>query len=266
MKVLIHQTPERAVRCVADILVKRLDLQPDTVLGLATGGTMEAVYARLIKAYRGGHVSFDRARSFNLDEYIGLPPDHPCSYWRYMEDRLFDHVDFGAGATCLPRGDAADPEAEAAAYERAIARSGDIGLQLLGLGANGHIGFNEPSSSLSSLTRIKTLTRSTRAANARFFDDPDDVPRLAITMGIGTILRAEEIVLLGFGEGKAEAAAAMIEGPVSASCPASALQLHDKVTVVLDQAAASRLKLREYYELVHPGGGDAVITPFQPAA
>ena len=176
-----------------------------------------------------------------------------------MREQLFDHVDFAPGATHLPRGDAADPEAEAEAYEQAIREAGDIGLQLLGLGANGHIGFNEPTSSLASLTRIKTLTRSTREANARYFDDPAEVPRLAITMGIGTILRADQIVLLAYGSAKAEAAAAMIEGPLSASCPASALQMHRKAVIVLDQAAASGLKLRDYYDEVHPEGREAAI-------
>ncbi len=259
VKVLIHDDAGKAADCVAGLIAARLARMPASVLGLATGGTMEAVYARLIAAYRAGTVSFAQARSFNLDEYVGLAPDHPCSYWRYMAEQLFDHVDLPSGAGALPRGDAPDPEAEAARYEAAIAAAGDIGLQLLGLGANGHIGFNEPTSSLSSLTRIKTLTRATRAANARFFAQPEEVPRLAITMGIGTILRAEEVVLLAYGPGKAEAAAAMIEGPLSASCPASALQLHRKVTVVLDRAAAEGLALREYYEDVHPAGRDAAI-------
>ena len=254
MRVLIHPTPELAIDCVADLMIARLARQPDAVLGLATGGTMEAVYARLIAAHHAGRVSFAAARSFNLDEYVGLAPDHPCSYWTYMREHLFARVDFAAGCTALPRGDAADPEAEAARYEAEIAAAGDISLQLLGLGSNGHIGFNEPTSSLSSLTRIKTLTHSTRAANARFFDRFDDVPRLAITMGIGTILRADEVLLLAYGISKAEPAAAMVEGPLAAACPASALQLHRKVTVVLDEAAASRLALRDYYEAVHPMG------------
>lgn len=259
MKVLIHPTAESAIDCAAGLIVERLARQPDCVLGLATGGTMEAVYARLIQAHRAGGVSFARARSFNLDEYVGLPPDHPCSYWRYMREQLFDQVDMAPGAALLPRGDAPDPHAEAQAYEAAITGAGDIGLQLLGLGANGHIGFNEPTSSLASQTRVKTLTKSTRDANARFFDDPRDVPRFAITMGIGTILRADEVVLLAYGAAKADAAAAMIEGPLAAACPASALQMHRKATVVLDQHAAAKLTLRDYYDEVHPAGGAAAI-------
>ncbi len=190
---------------------------------------------------------------------MGLPPSHPCSYWHYMRAQLFDHVDIDPARCHLPRGDAADPQAEADRYEAEIAQAGDVSFQLLGLGANGHIGFNEPTSSLTSLTRIKTLTQSTRDANARFFDHADDVPKLAITMGIGTILRASQVVLLAYGATKAAAVAAMIEGPLAAACPASALQLHRRVTVVLDAAAASDLRLRDYYELVHPAGREAAI-------
>ena len=259
MKVLIHPTPEAGADCVAALIAARLRRRSAPVLGLATGGTMEAVYARLIAQHRAGRCSFAQTETFNLDEYVGLAPDHPCSYWHYMRAQLFDHVDIAPGRYHLPRGDAPDPEAEAARYEAAILAAGDIGLQLLGLGANGHIGFNEPTSSLSSLTRIKTLTRSTREANARFFDRPEDVPRLAITMGIGTTLRAEEVVLLAYGAGKARAAAAMIEGPLSAACPASVLQMHRRATVVLDEAAAAELKLRDYYEDIHPEGRDRPI-------
>ena len=220
---------------------------------------MEAVYDRLITRHQAGEMSMAQARSFNLDEYVGLRPDHPCSYWHYMREKLFDHVDMRPEYAFLPKGDAADPVAEAARYEAAIVEAGDIGLQLLGLGANGHIGFNEPTSSLSSHTRIKTLTRSTREANARYFETFDDVPRLAITMGIGTIMRADEIVLLAFGVGQAGVVAKMIEGPISAACPASILQMHRKVTVVLDVAAASELALRTYYEEVHPEVRDPAI-------
>lgn len=258
MKVLIHSKPEEAIAQVAEILAAKLRAKSDAVLGLATGGTMEAVYQNLVSIHHEGRVSFREATSFNLDEYVGLKPDHPCSYWRYMREHLFDHVDFDHSRTHLPFGDAADPEAEAARYEASIVAAGDIDLQLLGLGANGHIGFNEPTSSLTSLTRIKTLTRSTREANARFFETFDEVPRLAITMGIGTIMRADEVVLLAYGAGKAEAVAAMVEGPLSAVCPASVLQMHRKATVVLDEAAASKLALRDYYQEVHPDGRDAI--------
>jgi glucosamine-6-phosphate deaminase len=259
VKILIHADATKAVDCVSDLLVARVRRLPASVLGLATGGTMEAVYARLIAAYRAGEVSFAAATSFNLDEYVGLSPDHVGSYWRYMQRHLFDHVDFAPARRHLPRGDATDPADEAARYEAAIVAAGDIGLQLLGLGHNGHIGFNEPTSSLNSLTRVKTLTRSTREANAQYYQRFDDVPRLAITMGIGTIMRADEVVLLAYGEAKARAVAALIEGPVSAACPASILQMHRKVTVVIDEAAAADLTLRAYYAEVHPNGGPAAI-------
>ena len=259
MKVLILPDAEAAADRVAGLIAARLRRQPEVVLGLATGGTMEAVYARLIRAHHDEGLSFAGASSYNLDEYVGLSPAHPCSYWHYMRDQLFDHVDIDPARAHLPYGDTGDPEAEAARYEAEILAAGDIGLQLLGLGANGHIGFNEPTSSLASLTRIKTLTQSTRDANARFFDTPEDVPRLAITMGIGTILRAEEVVLLAYGLGKASAVAAMVEGPLTAACPASALQMHRKVTVVVDAEATAGLRLRDYYELVHPKGREAVI-------
>lgn len=256
MKLLIRETPADAADCVAEIIARRVALRPEIVLGLATGGTMEAVYDRLIARHRAGRFSLARATSFNLDEYVGLAPDHPCSYWRYMRERLFDHVDIDPARAHLPRGDAPDPEAEARRYEAAIAAAGDIGLQLLGLGHNGHIGFNEPTSSLASLTRLKTLARTTREANSRYFARFEDTPRLALTMGIGTILRAEEIVLMATGLAKAQAVAAMVEGPLSAACPASALQMHRRATVVLDAAAAEGLRLRDYFEDVHPRDGD----------
>lgn len=259
MKVLILPDAQAAIDRVAQLLADQLHQTPASVLGLATGGTMEAVYARLIAQHRTGGLSFAQATSFNLDEYVGLAPTHPCSYWHYMRAQLFDHVDIDPARCHLPHGDAADPQAEADRYEAAIVQAGDVSFQLLGLGANGHIGFNEPTSSLTSLTRIKTLTQSTRAANARFFDQAEDVPRLAITMGIGTILRARQVVLLAYGAAKARAVAAMIEGPLAAACPASALQLHRRATVVLDAEAAADLRLRDYYELVHPAGREAVV-------
>jgi glucosamine-6-phosphate deaminase len=243
----------------AGIIADQLRQRPDSVLGLATGGTMEPVYADLVARHRAGDCSFARARSFNLDEYVGLAPAHPRSYHAYMQAQLFDHVDLPADRAHLPRGDAARPRAEAAAYEALIAAAGGIDLQLLGLGRNGHIGFNEPTSSLGSATRVKTLTQGTLDANRRFFDDAAAMPRYAITMGIATILRARRIVLLALGAEKAEAARDMIEGPVAAVCPASALQMHPATTVILDSAAAAGLRLRSYYEQVHPGGRDAEI-------
>lgn len=217
---------------------------------------MDPVYAALIAAARDGQVAFDRATMFNLDEYVGVPPDHPRSYEHYMRTHFFDALNLPDRTWRLPRGDAPDPAAEAEAYEARIAEAGGIDLQLLGIGANGHIGFNEPSSSLSSRTRVKTLHRRTRDDNARFFGPDEVVPTTAITMGIATILDSRHALLLATGAAKAQAVAAMIEGPVSARCPASALQLHRHATVVLDEDAAQALELRDYYDTVHPDGED----------
>lgn len=254
MKVLILNTAANAAARTAGLIADQLREAPRSVLGLATGATMLPVYAALREDYRAGRVSFAQAASFNLDEYLGLPPSDPRSYRATMQAELFDHVDIDPARTHLPLGDAPDPDAEAARYEAAITGAGGIDLQLLGIGANGHIGFNEPTSSLASRTRIKTLTKETRAANARYFPD-GDMPRFALTMGIGTIMEARHCLMLATGDKKADAVAAMIEGPVSAVCPASILQMHRHATVVLDRAAAGRLKLLDYYVHVHPDGG-----------
>lgn len=252
MKILILDDAAAASARAAGLIAAQLAAKPDTVLGLATGGTMEAVYERLIALHREGGASFARAQSFNLDEYVGLAGDHPCSYRHYMAEKLFDHIDIPADAAHLPVGEAADPEAEAARYEAEIVAAGDIDLQLLGLGLNGHIGFNEPTSSLTSITRLKTLERSTREANSRYFPDGEAPPRLAITMGIGTIMRAREVLLVATGAAKAPAVAQVIEGPVSARWPGSILQMHRHATLILDRAAASELELLDYYLDVHP--------------
>lgn len=257
MKVLIFPSKEAACQKVCDELAMRIRTKPASTLGLATGGTMEPVYERLRE--KGSRIDVSAVSTFNLDEYVGLSTDHTQSYHHYMSEHLFDHLNFDRSRTRIPLGSAQDPEIEAVRYEQSIVESGGIDLQLLGIGKNGHIGFNEPGSSLGSRTRIKTLTRATRQANARFFDNSEDVPRFAITMGIQTILDAREIVVLATGEAKAEACHQMIEGAVSSYWPASALQLHPKVTAVLDEAAASKLELREYLETVHPEGQEAKI-------
>ena len=254
MKVLICDDAERATVNAVDHLVAILEAKPGAVLGLATGGTMLPLYERLVELYKLGQVSFRDATTFNLDEYVGIGPDHTCSYHTYMRDALFDHVDIDQSRTHLPRGDCDDPSVEAIAYEALIERSGGIDLQLVGIGQNGHIGFNEPTSSLSSPTRIKTLTEDTRRANARYFERSEDIPKYAITMGVGSILASRNCVLLATGAAKARAVAAMIEGPISAVCPASALQLHPKATIILDTEAAADLALTDYYHHVHPKG------------
>jgi glucosamine-6-phosphate deaminase len=253
---ILPDAPAVAARA-AGIVADRVSALPTLVLGLATGETMVPFYTALVARHRSG-LSFARATSFNLDEYVGVAPDHPASFATFMRNRFFDHVDLPAARAHLPRGDAADPAAEAERFEAAIAQAGGINLQILGIGRNGHLAFNEPTSSLTSRTRIKTLTPSTRSANRAAFA-PDDAPRQAITMGLGTILDARECVLLATGAGKAQAVAAAIEGPLGAVCPASVLQQHRRVTMVLDEAAAEQLTLRDYYETVHPGGAEARI-------
>lgn len=250
MRIIIKARADEAVDVCATFLAEAIRSTPDLVLGLATGGTMEPVYARLRAEHAAGRLSMARCRSFNLDEYVGLAGDHPQSYRHYMRRHLFDHVDIPPDATHLPDGAAPDPVAAARDYDALIAREGPVGLQLLGLGENGHIGFNEPSSSLASRSRVKTLTRGTVEANSRFFGPGETPPHLSITMGIGTIMEARRIVLLATGAAKAGAVTSMIEGPLSAHCPASILQMHPDATVILDEAAATGLCERDYYDWV----------------
>lgn len=219
-------------------------LRPGAVLGLATGSSPLPVYAELLRRQRNAEVSFDGVRGFTLDEYIGLPRRHPQSYHSVIRRELTDPAGFPVDG---PDGEAGDIPAEAARYEAAIAEAGGIDVQLLGIGTDGHIGFNEPGSSLASRTRVKTLTPQTRADNARFFASPDEVPVHVLTQGLGTILEARHLVMIATGAGKADAVAAAVEGPVSASCPASVLQLHPHVTVVVDEEAAARLVHADYY-------------------
>ena len=256
MKVLILEDKDAAVQRAAEIVAKTVRTKPDAVLGLATGGTMLPLYQALAQAHRTHGLTFADITSFNLDEYIGLPPDHPCSYHHFMQEAFFRHIDIAASRTHLPNGNAADPRAAARAYEALIETAGGIDLQILGIGRNGHIGFNEPTASLASRTRIETLTESTRRANQRFFASYEETPLHAITMGVATILDARACLLLATGHSKVGAVAQMVEGPLSAACPASALQLHPDTTVILDREAAADLSLVEQYETVHPGGPD----------
>ncbi|MCL3883169.1 glucosamine-6-phosphate deaminase [Marivita sp. GX14005] len=259
MKVLILPDEGAAILRAADIVARTVAAQPKAVLGLATGGTMLPLYEELARRHREEGLSFAGVTSFNLDEYIGLAPDHPCSYHHYMEKAFFSHVDIDRARAHLPKGDAPDPQAASEAYEALIADAGGIDLQLLGIGQNGHIGFNEPTASLGSRTRIKTLTQSTRRANQRYFASFEDTPQYAITTGVATILESRKCLLIATGAAKARAVRQMVEGPVSAVCPASALQLHARATVVLDEEAAAELTLRDYYETVHPRGQDSVF-------
>jgi glucosamine-6-phosphate deaminase len=232
---------------VADAVVALLERKPGAVLGLATGDSPQPIYDELARRRALGEVRFAQAQAFLLDEYVGLAPGHPQAY-RAVIDAAFTHrLDLAPGAVHAPDVHAVDLSAACEAYEHEIAAAGGIDVQLLGIGADGHVGFNEPTSSLGSRTRIKTLTERTRRDNARFFGSLEEVPRHVVTQGIGTILDARHVVLVATGSGKADPVARAVEGPVTAMVPASALQLHPHATVVLDGAAASKLTLLHYY-------------------
>jgi glucosamine-6-phosphate deaminase len=251
MEVIIRPTADVAARLVATLVASSVRANPRLVLGLATGRTMERVYALLAQEYRDAGLSFRDVRTFNLDEYVGLPAHSPDSYRHYMDDKFFRHIDIDNALTQLPDGRAADLDGECADYERRIESAGGIDLQLLGIGAVGHIGFNEPLSALFSRTRVKALSPVTIAQNAVMFGgDPARVPRRAITMGVGTILNCRRCILLATGEEKAEIIAKAVEGPVTSMISASALQLHAHCTVVVDEAASSRLTQQEYYRWI----------------
>ena len=246
MEIIIQPTPEAATAIAARLIARLLKEKPDAVLGLATGSTPLPLYRALVDM----QLDWRRVRTFNLDEYLGLAPEHPQSYHHFMWENLFRHVNIRPENVHIPDGLASDVPAFCADYEARIRAVGGIDLQLLGIGSDGHISFNEPSSSLASRTRIKTLTQRTRADNARFFASADEVPSHVITMGIGTIMEARTNLLLAFGAKKAQALAEAAEGPVTAMNPASALQLHPDTRVCLDEAAATQLKRADYYRWV----------------
>ncbi|MBN2372352.1 glucosamine-6-phosphate deaminase [bacterium] len=236
----------RCARIIADEIKKKYDI----VLGLATGGTPIGTYKELIRLHKEDGLDFSKVKSFNLDEYIGLSPLHKDSYNFFMWENLFKHVNINPGNVYVPQGDTNDPEEFCRWYEEQIKKAGGIDLQLLGIGGDGHIAFNEPGSSFASRTRVKALDKQTIEDNARFFEREEDVPRFAITMGIGTIMEARKILLIVNGEKKADVCARFIEGPVTSQITASALQLHNHATVILDKAAASKLARTEYYNWV----------------
>jgi len=256
MEVIISPTPEEASEIAARLVARQVREKPASVLGLATGATPRGLYARLIRMHRERGLDASDVTTFNLDEYVALDPGHPASYHSFMESNLFAHVNIARERIHIPDGLSRDVPAHCAAYEEAIRAAGGIDLQILGLGADGHLGFNEPGSSLASRTRIKTLTEQTRRDNASFFPDGHPVPHHVITMGLGTIMESRTCLLLAFGKRKAEAVARTVEGPVTASIPGSVLQFHPRAKILLDAEAASQLARNDYYQWVYKNKPD----------
>ena len=250
MEVIIRPDAAAAGCLVARIMAKEIRANPHSVLGLATGRTMEIVYQYLVDLHQRERLDFSLCRSFNLDEYVGVAPDDFHSYRYYMNDRLFKKVNIDLRNTYLPNGLALDLDAECRLYEDQIRKFGGIDLQLLGIGRDGHIGFNEPLSALQSRTRMKALTPETITQNSSFFGGPDKVPRRAITMGVGTILECRRCILFATGAEKAGILAKAVDGPITAMISATALQLHRRCTVVVDEAAAQQLAHSEYYRWI----------------
>lgn len=250
MEVIIRPNAAEAADLAARLIARSLREKPQTVFGFATGRTMTRVYAILVDVYRNEGLDFSLASTFNLDEYVGLRPEDKQSYRHYMNEHLLRQVNIDIRNTYLPNGMAADLNAECDRYERLIVDRGGIDFQLLGVGRSGHIGFNEPLSAMFSRTRVKALTPETINQNAPLFASPDQVPRHAITMGIGTILEAKRCVLLATGLEKANIVAKAVEGPITAMVSASALQMHRRCTVIVDEDAASKLEHKDYYRWI----------------
>jgi glucosamine-6-phosphate deaminase len=246
MEIIIQPTAEAATSVAARIIARLLREKPNAALGLATGSTPVLLYRELIAM----KLDWRKVTTFNLDEYVGLEAAHPQSYHSFMWENLFRHINIAKKNIHIPDGMTQDIPKFCAKYEKQIQDAGGIDLQVLGIGTDGHIGFNEPTSSLASRTRIKTLTQQTRKDNARFFGSEDKVPHHVITMGIGTIMEARQNLLLAFGKGKAKAIAEAVEGPITAINPASILQLHPVTKVCLDASAASQLTRADYYRWV----------------
>ena len=250
MEVIIQPNEEAAAALVARIVAREVRNNPHHVLGLATGRTMERVYRRLVRLHEDEHLDFSLCTTLNLDEYVGLLQTDPNSYRHYMDHHLFKHVNVDPRNTHLPNGMAEDLDAECGRYEAAIKRFGGIDLQLLGIGKAGHIGFNEPLSALRSRTRVKALTPTTLKQNAPMFGGEANMPRRAITMGVGTILESRRCLLLATGASKADVVAKAVEGPITSMISATALQLHAHCTVIVDEDAATKLEEKEYYRWI----------------
>jgi len=251
MLVVIKKDYEEIGREAARMVARAVRSKPEIVLGLATGSTPLGLYKELIALHRAGSLDFSRATGFNLDEYLGLPATHPQSFHHFMEHNFFSHINLSRQNIHIPDGTVSrDYDGYCARYEQSIKSAGGIDLQILGIGRNGHVGFNEPTSSLASRTRLKALSRETIEDNRHFFSSESEMPKCAITMGIGTILESRRVLLLASGRSKAAAVAKAIEGPITSSVSASALQMHPDVTFIIDEDAAYSLTQRDYYRHV----------------
>ena len=252
MEIIIQPTYAKLVAVSAKIIRDALLKKPNLVLGLATGSTPIGLYEALARMHKTDGLDFSKVTTFNLDEYVGIPSSHPYSYHTFMETHFFSAVNIRPENCHIPQSIVVGHEEFCEKYEAAIVNAGGIDIQVLGVGKDGHIGFNEPSSSLGSRTRLKTLTQSTLEANAPHFGGTvDAVPKMAITMGVGTIMEAKQCLLLASGESKAEAIAHAVEGPITAEVPASVLQMHPRTIAVIDEGAASQLKRVDYYKQVY---------------
>jgi len=251
MEVIIQPDYQHMSKTAAQIVVEVLNTKPNAVLGMATGSTPLGLYQELVRLHREEDLDFSRVTTFNLDEYVGLPVNHQQSYHYFMHEHFFQHVNIPRHNINIPSGTTSNYPAFCQWYEQRIAECGGIDLQILGIGSDGHIAFNEPGSSLSSRTRLKTLSKQTIDDNARFFERREMVPVYAITMGVGTILDARRLVLIASGKAKAKAIARAVEGPVTSMITASAIQLHRLATVIVDEEAASGLAMRDYYEFIY---------------
>lgn len=251
MEIIILKNAKEGSEVGGKIIANLIQEKPDAVLGLATGSTPLILYKELIKRHKEKGLDFSKVTTFNLDEYIGVEKDHYASYFRFMNKNLFSQINIPKENINIPDGVTKNVKLHCQEYEDAIVNAGGIDLQVLGIGSDGHLGFNEPTSSLVSRTRIKTLDEQTREDNKRFFNDGEEVPYHCITMGMGTVMDARTNLLFAFGENKADAVQQMVEGPVSAMCPGSALQMHQNAIIILDEAAASKLSKIDYYKWVY---------------
>ena len=249
MKVIITVNYDEMSKKAAEIVKKQIKEKPNTVLGLATGSTPLGMYKHLIEMYKRGEIDFSNVITFNLDEYIGLSPDHPQSYHYFMFHNFFNHINIKKENVHIPNGIAEDLEEECRKYEEEIEKAGGIDLQILGIGVNGHIGFNEPEESIETKTHVVTLTEDTINANKRFFKSAEEVPRKAITMGLGSIMKAKKIVLLASGKNKAEAIKETIKGQLTTKVPATVLALHPDVIIIIDKEAASLIPDEDLKEI-----------------